>query len=69
MNFLRGHRSGYDAWTEAGAEGWGYDDLLPYFKRSENLTGIAGRDPAVRGMEGPLRVGPASNAIHWPRQA
>ncbi|MGW1759656.1 GMC family oxidoreductase [Streptomyces mirabilis] len=59
MNFLRGHRSGYDAWTEAGAEGWGYDDLLPYFKRSENLTGIAGRDPAVRGMDGPLRVGPA----------
>ncbi|MEU1441658.1 GMC family oxidoreductase [Streptomyces mirabilis] len=59
MNFLRGHRSGYDAWTEVGAEGWGYDDLLPYFKRSENLTGIAGRDPAVRGMDGPLRVGPA----------
>jgi choline dehydrogenase-like flavoprotein len=59
MNFLRGHRSSYDAWVEAGATGWGYDDLLPYFKRSENLTGVADRDPAVRGMDGPLRVGPA----------
>jgi choline dehydrogenase-like flavoprotein len=59
MNFLRGHRSSYDAWIEAGAKGWGYDDLLPYFKRSENLTDIAGRDAAVRGMDGPLRVGPA----------
>jgi choline dehydrogenase-like flavoprotein len=59
MNFLRGHRSSYDAWIEAGARGWGYDDLLPYFKRSENLTGIAGRDAAVRGMDGPLRVGSA----------
>ncbi|MER5793387.1 GMC family oxidoreductase N-terminal domain-containing protein [Streptomyces sp. NPDC001980] len=60
MNFLRGHRSGYDAWAAAGATGWGYDDLLPYFKRSENLTGVPGRDPAVRGMDGPLRVAPAA---------
>lgn len=59
MVFMRGRRSDYDAWVEAGAKGWGYDDLLPYFKRSENLTGVADRDPAVRGMDGPLRVGPA----------
>ncbi|MGW3244923.1 GMC family oxidoreductase [Streptomyces sp. NPDC001070] len=59
MNFLRGHRSGYDAWTAAGAEGWGWEDLLPCFRRSENLTGVADRDPALRGMDGPLRVGPA----------
>ncbi|MGW4981650.1 GMC family oxidoreductase N-terminal domain-containing protein [Streptomyces mirabilis] len=57
MNFLRGHRPGYDAWTEAGAEGWGYDDLLPYFKRSENLTGIAGRDPEVRDLASGLEEG------------
>jgi choline dehydrogenase len=56
MNFMRGHRSSYD-W---GVKGWGYDDLLPYFKKSENLTGTADRDPAVRGMHGPLRVGPAT---------
>ncbi|WSA73132.1 GMC family oxidoreductase N-terminal domain-containing protein [Streptomyces sp. NBC_01800] len=40
-------------------EGWGYDDLLPYFKRSEDLTGVAGRNATVRGLDGPLRVGPA----------
>src|SRR6187549_970128 len=35
LNFLRGHRSSYDAWIEAGATGWGFDDLLPFFRRSE----------------------------------
>ncbi|MFF4693191.1 GMC family oxidoreductase [Streptomyces sp. NPDC001307] len=60
MTFLRGHRSSYDAWEKAGATGWTYDDLLPYFKRSENLTGVPGRDPRYRGMEGPLRVAPAA---------
>ena len=36
--------------SRAGAEGWGFDDLLPYFRRSENA---AGRDPALRGVGGP----------------
>jgi choline dehydrogenase-like flavoprotein len=57
MNFVRGHRGSYDAWVKAGATGWGFDDLLPYFRRSESATG---RDPAVRGDRGPLAVGPAS---------
>jgi choline dehydrogenase len=57
MNFVRGHRSSYDAWAEAGATGWGFDDLLPYFRRSEHTTG---RDLAVRGDRGPLIVGPAA---------
>ncbi|MGI5144498.1 GMC family oxidoreductase [Streptomyces sp. CA-106110] len=59
MCFLRGHRSSYDAWVDAGAVGWSYDDLLPYFKRSENVTGVADRDAAIRGMDGPMRVRPA----------
>jgi choline dehydrogenase-like flavoprotein len=53
MVFARGHRSSYDAW----GKGWGFDDLLPYFKRSENAQG---RDPALRGAGGPLTVGPAA---------
>ena len=57
MGFVRGHRSSYDAWVSAGAEGWGFDDLLPYFQRSENAVG---RDPGVRGVGGPLTVGPAN---------
>ncbi|MFF3559430.1 GMC family oxidoreductase [Streptomyces sp. NPDC002574] len=55
MNFVRGHRSSYDAWAESGLAGWGFDDLLPYFKRSENTSG---RDPTLRGVGGPLTVGP-----------
>ncbi|MDX3851324.1 GMC family oxidoreductase [Streptomyces sp. AK02-01A] len=57
MVFLRGHRTCYDAWASAGADGWGFDDLLPFFRRSENAEG---RDPAVRGLGGPLNVAPAA---------
>src|SRR3954471_8236682 len=56
MNFVRGHRASYDAWVTAGAKGWGFDDLLPAFKRSEHTEG---RDPALRGVGGPLQPGPA----------
>ena len=36
MIFMRGHGSSYDAWPAAGAAGWGFDELLPYFRRSEH---------------------------------
>src|ERR1700754_427784 len=36
MAFIRGHRSSYDTWAGAGAKGWGFDDLLPYLRRSEH---------------------------------
>ena len=55
MNFNRGHRSSYDVW---GVWGWGFDDLLPYFRRSEHAPH---RDPALRGRGGPLTVGPAAD--------
>ena len=35
MMFLRGHRESYSDWNRFGAKGWAFDDLLPYFKRSE----------------------------------
>jgi choline dehydrogenase len=53
MVHVRGHRSSYDAWEKAGASGWNYDTLLPYFRRSENA---AGRDAAVRGDSGPTLI-------------
>jgi choline dehydrogenase len=56
MAHIRGHRAVYDAWAAAGADGWGFRELLPYFKRSEN-AGTA-RDPALRGTSGPVRVAP-----------
>jgi choline dehydrogenase len=46
MAHLRGHRAVYDAWAAAGADGWAYADMLPYFQRSEHA---AGRDPRLRG--------------------
>ena len=55
MAFLRGHRAGYDAWAQNGAVGWDYQNLLPFFKRSERA---AGRDPNYRGAEGPMQVSP-----------
>ncbi len=55
MAHVRGHRAVYDAWAAAGAPGWGYADLLPYFRRSEHADG---RDPALRGASGPVRVAP-----------
>jgi choline dehydrogenase-like flavoprotein len=63
MVFVRGHRDCYAAWEEVGGKGWGFDDLLPFFKRSETA---AGRDPALRGVDGPLVVAPADplNEVH-----
>lgn len=38
MAYVRGHPGDFDAWAAAGAEGWAYKDVLPYFRKSENLT-------------------------------
>jgi choline dehydrogenase len=57
MVFMRGHRASHDSWLAAGAKGWGFDDLLPYFRRSETAPG---RDPQLRGTSGPLTVAPAA---------
>jgi choline dehydrogenase len=59
MTFLRGHRSGYDEWLASGAAGWGYEDLLPFFKRSESADS---GDRAYRGGHGPMRVARAQQA-------
>jgi choline dehydrogenase len=53
LMFVRGYRSSYDAWTTSGAPGWGFDDLMPYFRRSETAKD---GDAAVRGVDGPLIV-------------
>ena len=53
MVYMRGHRDNYDGWRAAGNERWGYDDVLPYFKRSED--NVRGPD-AFHGAGGPLSV-------------
>lgn len=56
MLYVRGHRSDYDRWAALGCDGWGYDDVLPYFRRSECNQRNAGRDDAWHGGSGPLHV-------------
>ena len=53
MVYVRGHRSDYDRWAALGNAGWGYADVLPYFKRSENNEELAGE---YHGRGGPLNV-------------
>lgn len=53
MIYIRGHAADYDAWRDAGNEGWSYADVLPWFRRSE--TNARGAD-AWRGGDGPLPV-------------
>lgn len=51
MAYVRGNRTDYARWASAGLPGWGYEDVLPYFKRQESWEG--GED-AFRGGGGPL---------------
>lgn len=53
MIYIRGSRADYDGWAAAGATGWGYADVLPYFRRSEDNQ--RGED-AYHGVGGPLTV-------------
>jgi len=36
MIYIRGHRMDYDKWRDLGAQGWGWDDVLPYFNKAEH---------------------------------
>ncbi|WP_441918875.1 GMC family oxidoreductase [Phyllobacterium sp. TAF24] len=58
MIYVRGQPEDYDAWAELGCTGWGWQDVLPYFKRSED--NVRGED-AWHGAGGPLRVSELSN--------
>ena len=53
MVFIRGHALDYEGWRQAGCPGWGYADVLPYFKRMETYGG-GGNE--FRGDNGPLHV-------------
>ena len=63
MMHVRGDRSAYDAWETAGATGWNYDSLLPFFQRSEQSES---GDPRYRGKHGPMKVeSPAATDPLW----
>jgi choline dehydrogenase len=53
MVYIRGNAADYDGWRDAGCAGWGFDDLLPYFKRAEDNERGASE---LHGAGGPLAV-------------
>src|SRR4051794_30209796 len=54
MIYIRGHRSDFDEWAARGAGGWSYDEVLPYFKHSEDNERLG--DDEYHGTGGGLNV-------------
>lgn len=53
MMHIRGHPADFDAWAYQGAAGWGYQDVLPYFTRTEAQEDVTG---PTTGTGGPQRI-------------
>lgn len=53
MMYVRGNRRDFDRWRDEGNQGWGYDEVLPYFKRAEDYEGGASE---YFGAGGPLSI-------------
>ena len=56
MIYIRGTSHDYDEWRDLGCAGWGWDDVLPVFKRAESNQRLAG---PLHGTDGPLPVSDA----------
>ncbi|KAF2133649.1 GMC oxidoreductase [Dothidotthia symphoricarpi CBS 119687] len=78
MNLLRGTKADFAGWVSLGNDGWGWDDMLPYFKKSENFTAPDASfaatsniswDDSVRGHDGPVQYSYPNYAYpglgHW----
>lgn len=65
MAYVRGHPGDFDAWAKMGATGWSYDEVLPYFIKSEDLTpsNEISVDGDAHGTGGPLGVSVRSPVI------
>ncbi len=67
MMYIRGSRSDYDGWAEQqGCTGWGWNDVLPYFRKSEGFTGAANQSHSTMGPLGvslPRKLHPLSLAF------
>jgi choline dehydrogenase len=57
--YIRGTRADYDGWAAQGCTDWGFDDVLPYFRKAESYEG--GPPPPSHGTDGPLSVSPPRN--------
>jgi len=56
MLYVRGNWRDYDGWRDLGMDGWGYEDVLPYFKKSENFDSEVENKDAYHGVGGDLTV-------------
>jgi choline dehydrogenase len=58
LAYVRGHPGDFDSWAAGGAAGWSYDEVLPYFKKSEGLapSGDIMIDAEAHNAQGPLGV-------------
>ena len=54
MLYVRGNPADFDGWAQMGCRGWSFDDVLPFFRKSEDYQ--QGGDPEIRGQGGPLKV-------------
>src|SRR5262245_40870998 len=61
MIYMRGQACDYDQWRQLGNQGWGWDDVLPYFKQHEDY--LHGADEA-HGAGGEWRID--RQRLHWP---
>lgn len=61
MVYIRGQAGDFEDWKAMGNPGWGWDDVLPYFKKSE--TNDCGGD-AIRGDSGPVHVATMDRDLH-----
>ena len=59
MTVVRGNRYDYERWKKMGLDQWGYDDVLPYFKKLESWGGQPDDDD-IRGLFGPFKVRPST---------
>ena len=61
MIYMRGQARDYDQWRQLGNAGWGWDDVLPYFKRHEDFAHSADE---LHGAGGEWRI--EEQRLHWP---
>ncbi len=68
MFYMRGHPRDYEEWQRLGATGWGYADVLPYFRKMETSWRGEGR---YHGVSGPVQVRPidTTHLVHEPLMA
>ena len=64
MVAIRGQAADYDAWRDRGLNGWGWQDVLPFFKQHEDYFSDATHDQPWHGTGGEWRID--SPRVHWP---